>query len=180
MRSLDNEAIRQVIRAAARRLQGDWLVVGGASVALWLDADRRTRDVGIVPFQRGADLLDLYELAADLGLPLETLNAAATLFVHQVEGWTAHAVLVEDGPSARIYRADATLLLLTKLGRLSEQDAADCTAAIHLARAEGLPLDEPRVLGALEELPPATSADVATRRSDLAALLGGESPEPPP
>lgn len=138
--------MREIVRVAAAELPGDWLIVGGAVVALHLDADRTTADVDFVAFDQAAPPYPLYELAHKLGYPIETFNPAATFFVHRIPGWREHTVLLEQGAAGRIFRPDSTLLILSKLDRLSERDLLDCLAAAEVAEE----LDRPWVLEALE------------------------------
>jgi hypothetical protein len=41
-------ALRELMQRVADELDGDWLLVGGGIVALWLDATRVTEDVELV------------------------------------------------------------------------------------------------------------------------------------
>ena len=70
--AFDRAHIEQIVRAIGDRLDGDWLLVGGAAVALWLEPRRLTEDVDIVPLtDTGGERLALMDLANDLGLPID-------------------------------------------------------------------------------------------------------------
>ena len=70
-----------------------------------------------------------------------------------------------EGERGRVYRPNATLFLLLKIGRMSERDLADCkTVLAHES------VDRERVLRALDALE-TTDAGVAARRSELRASL---------
>jgi hypothetical protein len=65
---LDRARLERVVEAIAERLPGDWLLVGGALVALWLEPRRTTEDVDIVGLGGTTDeRLALLRLAAELG-----------------------------------------------------------------------------------------------------------------
>ena len=170
--ALDRARLASIVDAVAERLAGDWLLVGGALVALWLEPRRTTEDVDVVGLggtegERAA----LLGLAADLGLPVEALNSAADYFVRRIDGWREEIVEFRAGARGRVFRPTHTLFLLLKLRRLSEQDLADCAAAVAQARAQGTAIDAARVRAALDALPAADDDALAARRAALAALL---------
>jgi hypothetical protein len=165
---LDRARLEWIVEAVADRLPGDWLLVGGALVALWLEPRRTTEDVDIVGLAgTGDERLALLRLAAELGLSVEALNSAADFFVRRIDGWQDELEPFRSGSRGRIHRPSVTLFLLLKLGRLSEQDLADCLAALARAASEGLRLDAGRVLSALDTLPPTADAELARRRRRL-------------
>jgi hypothetical protein len=165
---LDRNRLQQVVEAVAERLAGDWLLIGGALAALWLEPRRTTEDVDIVGLVGTIDeRLALMRLAAELGLPVEALNSAADFFVRRIDGWRDELELFRAGTKGRIYRPTVTLFLLLKLERLTEHDLADCLAAVARARAERLRFDPGRVLAALDALPPAGAPDLGERRQRL-------------
>jgi hypothetical protein len=165
---LDRTRLQQVVEAVAERLPGDWLLIGGALAALWLEPRRTTEDVDIVGLAGTVDeRLALMRLAAELALPVEALNSAADFFVRRIDGWRDELEPFRTGTRGRIHRPTVTLFLLLKLERLTEHDLADCLAAVARARAERLRFDGGRVLAALDALPPAGASDLAGRRRRL-------------
>jgi len=170
--ALDAARLDAVIQRVADRLRGDWLLVGGALVALWLDARRVTEDVDLVGIQgTGADRLALFALAYDLGLPVEAVNSAAEYFVHRITDWRNHIELFRTGQSGRVFRPDPTLFLLLKMRRLSTRDLEDCLELLRRCRAEALAVDAPRLLTELASLAPADDSALAGRRGRLRAEL---------
>jgi hypothetical protein len=169
---LDQRRLRQAVEGLADRLTGSWLVLGGAAVALWLEPRRVTEDIDIVSIGGGAgDRLALMEAADQLGLPIEAVNSAADFFVHRIRGWEREIEVLHVGARATIYRPNATLLVLLKVGRLSERDLLDCRVAVEHCARERLPLDAPRVLAALDALPPVDDGETTERRRELRVLL---------
>jgi hypothetical protein len=165
---LDRVRLERVVEAVVERLPGDWLLIGGALAALWLEPRRTTEDVDLVGLGGTIDeRLALMTLAGDLGLPVEAINSAADFFVRRIDGWRDELELFRTGARGRIHRPTVTLFLLLKLGRLSGSDLADCLAAVARARAERLRFDPGRVLAALDALPPAGEPDLAQRRRRL-------------
>ncbi|MBI4703232.1 MAG: hypothetical protein HY744_19115 [Deltaproteobacteria bacterium] len=135
---LDRNAIGAVVRAVADRLEGEWLLVGGAFVALCYRPERETEDMDIFALDgAGAARLELLQLAADLGLPVESLNSAADFFVQRIAGWRSQTEPLTSGARGRVLRPPPPLFLLTKLARLSEQAlAATEDGALAARRAE--------------------------------------------
>ncbi|MGH7318502.1 MAG: hypothetical protein ACRELA_02580, partial [Candidatus Rokuibacteriota bacterium] len=165
---LDRARLEEIVDAIVQRLPGDWLLVGGALAALWLEPRRTTEDVDVLGLAGTADeRMSLLRLAAELGLPVEALNSAADFFVRRIEGWREDLELFRHGARGRIYRPTVTLFVLLKLERLSERDLADSLAAVARARAEGLRFDPKRIVAALAALPPVTDPDLVRRRAQL-------------
>jgi hypothetical protein len=170
--ALDHQLDRQRIDAALQlvvdRLPGDWLLIGGALVAMWLEPRRMTEDIDLVAVRgTGAERLDLLGVAGDLALPVEALNSAADFFVERIPNWLAETEPLRQGARGRILRPTPTLFLLLKLGRLSGTDLDDCLAMLGKVSAGRLPLDGPRVLTAIDELPLAADPELERRRDHL-------------
>ena len=103
--------------AVCERLDGEWLLLGGALVALWLEPRRVTEDVDLIGLRGTADeRYALMELATELGLPVEAVNSAADFFVRRIPDWRAELVELRRGAGATVYRPSVTLFLLLKLG----------------------------------------------------------------
>lgn len=167
MSELDRQQLETVIAAAGERLEGSWLLIGGALVALWLEPRRITEDLDLIGIEGHAD--ERYRLmlfAESLQLPVEAVNSAADFFVRRIPGWEKEIELFRAGTQGKIYRPSPTLFLLLKMGRLSEEDLADCEALLERCRAEALPVDTARVLTALDALPRA-DGELAARRARL-------------
>ena len=140
---------------------------------MWFAESRTTENVDLVGLRGTAEeRYALMDLALECGLPIEALNSAADYFVRRIEGWRDHLEVLVRGPRATIYRPDATLFLVLKIGRLTESDLDDCAALIAFAERERLDVDRPRVLMALDALPPAENHELAERRMRVARALG--------
>jgi len=174
--ALGHARIDDVVQAVADRLPGDWLLVGGGLVALWLSPRRVTEDVDLVGIEgTGAERLALLGLAIDLNLPVEALNSAADFFVHRIPDWNQQIELFRQGARGRIFRPSPTLFLLLKLRRLSGQDLSDCQDLLARAVADNLSLDVARIEIALAELPATDDSALRDRRARLRKMLPGRS-----
>jgi hypothetical protein len=169
---LDAARLELIVQAVADRLPGDWLLVGGALVALWLDGRRVTEDVDLVGLEEtGASRLTLLGLAADLGLPVEALNSTADFFVARIPDWRDHLVPFRTGRTGRIFRPSPTLFLLLKLSRLSTRDLDDCLELAERVARDQLPVDVDRVRTALAGLRPVDDTALLARRQRFAEAL---------
>jgi hypothetical protein len=170
---LDRTRIEQVLDAACERLSGDFVLVGGALVAVWLEPRRVTEDIDLVGVSGSAsERFALMELAEGLGLPIEAVNSAADFFLFRIDGWLDQLELLRSGRKAKIFRPSPTLFLLLKIGRLSEQDLDDCLALLAKVDAEGLALDRSRVRRALDALGPTEDPAQSARRGRLGTAVG--------
>lgn len=166
--TLDRDRLDAIVTAVCDRLEGDWLLIGGAIAALWFEPRRTTEDVDILGVAgKASDRFALFALADSLGIPIESMNSAADFFVQRIPDWQSQMVLFRSGPKGRVFRPTATLFLLLKLGRLDERDLDDCRALITF----GETFDRPRVSAALDALPAPADADVAARRLELRELI---------
>ena len=52
---LGRQRIDEILATAAGRLQGEWLLVGGALVALWLEPRRVAEDIDLVSLSGSSD-----------------------------------------------------------------------------------------------------------------------------
>lgn len=153
-------------------LEGDWLLIGGAYVALWSDPRRTTEDIDLVGLEKSQDQrLRLMQFADDAGLPVETVNSAADFLVRRIDGWEDEIEIFRQGARTRIYRPKATLFLLLKIHRLSEQDLDDCLAVLAKARGESEHVDTGRVLRVLDSLGEPRDAEIRDRRARLREIL---------
>jgi hypothetical protein len=169
---LNRKRLDEIVRVLGDRLDGDWVLVGGALAAIWLEPRRVTEDIDIISLSGGSGgRLELMEVAEDLGLPIEAVNSAADFFLERIPGWRDQLEVLLKGSRATIYRPDPTLFLMLKARRLSEQDLSDCMAMIHKAEEESLSLDRPVLLEFLADLPTTEDEELLGRRIALQARI---------
>lgn len=168
----DKARIEALLAEAARQLEGEWLLVGGAAAAAWFSSARTTEDIDLVGLAgTSAERLALMNLAASAGIPVEAVNSAADFFVRKIDGWRDELVPLVRGSRAAIYRPSATLFVLLKIERLTATDLDDCLALLDHCAATGEPVDRERVLARLASLPATAEAGRQDRRAELEERL---------
>jgi hypothetical protein len=108
-------------RLAARGLEGEIYVVGGAAIAMAFDARRATRDVAAV-FEPKREIYEAAdEVGTELGLPAGWLNDGAKGFLAGSDEQAATALEV---PGLRVLVASPRILLAMKVlaHRIGEDD----------------------------------------------------------
>ncbi len=171
MPTLDRDRLDAIVTSVCDRLEGEWLIIGGAIVALWFAPRRTTEDVDIIGLGgTAAERLSLMQLADSLGLPVESMNSAADFFVHRIADWRDQLVLFRKGAKGAVFRPSATLFLLLKVRRLDERDLEDCRGVI----ASGEAFDRGRIAMEIAALPAAADEEVARRRDELRRLVSPE------
>jgi hypothetical protein len=104
-------------------------------------------------------------------MPVEAVNSAADYFVHRIPDWHRHVTPFLAGKASTIFRPDATLFLLLKVDRMSEQDFEDCRLLLEHCAREGTELDVPRVLAAATASRQESQPGAGNRRRQLSELL---------
>lgn len=164
----DRSRIEDFLRLAGERLDGEWLLVGGAAAAAWFAPTRTTEDIDLIGLGGSpAERLALMELAASAALPVEAVNSAADFFIRRIPNWRDRMIELHRGTRSTIYRPDATLFLLLKITRLSEVDLSDCLALV----GHGDRIDAAVVRAALDALPSTEDTALRARRDALRAQL---------
>jgi hypothetical protein len=152
VKALDQKTLALFLEKAGESLSGDWVLIGGTVLPLLGVDHRSTTDIdliGLHPAEQ-AQTLALMELAAQLGLPIETINQAGSFFLSRIPDFEKELVLLHHGQSAQIFRPNATLYLLLKIRRMSVSDLQDCEQWLKWTTQKGEPIDRARVLSAIE------------------------------
>lgn len=126
--------LQKFIKLALKNLEGEWLLLGGMVLpALGVD-HRVTMDIDFVGLSRKerSQSLELMKLTEKLGLPVESINQAADVFLDRIEGFRSRLVLLAEAKNCKIFRPDASLYLVLKIGRMSESDFSDCVEWLRL------------------------------------------------
>ena len=178
MTSIDHTLLMRFVTLAVERLEGDWVVLGGTVLPLLGIEHRVTLDIDVAGPQTAGnrDLLTLMGIADELGLPVETINQAATFFLHRVPDWANLLVPVQTGAKARVLRPNATLFMLLKLERLSEADLSDCLQMLGFAKRTGEVVDAARLKLTVErQVAAGCGPERLTRLGTLGDALDRES-----
>lgn len=165
---LRRDAIRGFLTSAAEDLQGDWVLLGGALVALLFDPERGTEDIDLVALHPDQESrVRLMDAAARAGLGVETVNSAADFFLRRIDGWENDLLPMVTLGGLTVWRPGPRLFVRLKAGRMTERDLADCLLALE---AEGAGLDWSETLAWLRDLDSETR-EVSARRQALVARI---------
>lgn len=168
----DRSRVQALLELAGERLEGEWLLIGGGAAAAWFAPGRTTEDLDLIGLGgTQAERFALMELAAAAAIPIEAVNSAADFFVRRIDGWRDQMIELHRGSRATIYRPNATLFLLLKIGRLSAVDLDDCVALLEHVDQSREPVDRGRVREQLEVLPASDDPALQQRRAHLSAVL---------
>ena len=171
-RALDTSAVLALLDLAEQRLEGEWLLVGGALAGVWFSPERMTEDVDLIGLAgTNAERLALMDLANTLGLPIEAVNSAADYFVRKTPGWREELEVLRRTERLTILRPTPTFFVVLKLGRLTEQDLDDCLRLLDFAVRDGLTVDRGRLRAAIDALPATSDEPLRARRSALREAL---------
>lgn len=126
-------------RLAARDIEGEMYVVGGAAIALAFDSRRSTADIDAVFEPKTAIYEAAGELADERGLPDGWLNDAVKGFI---AGADPDAPLVLEVPGLRVSTASPRILLAMKVlsHRVGEDedDVRLLAGELHLSAADDI------------------------------------------
>src|SRR5258707_8577201 len=94
----DRARVEAFLALAAERVDGEWLLIGGAAAAAWFAPGRTTEDLDLIGLGgTQAERFALMELAAEAGIPIEAVNSAADFFVRRIPGWRDELVVLVRG-----------------------------------------------------------------------------------
>jgi hypothetical protein len=128
MKAMNSKKLRQFLKLAGEKLTGHWVLMGGAVLPA-LNVDYRvTTDIDIVGLNNPSqtDTLKLMDLAAELDLPIESINQAGAYFLFKISNYSNHLILLHSGKNATLFRPDIFLYFQLKITRLTETDLSDC------------------------------------------------------
>jgi hypothetical protein len=137
--NLNSQSLARFLDLAVKKLQGEWLLVGGTLLpAVGLDV-RTTIDIDLVDInpKGGHQTLELMELADAMGLPVETVNGAAAFFVRKAGYKRSDLLPLRKSPHAVIYRPSVRLYWKLKASRLTESDLLDCQHYYNYSLTQG-------------------------------------------
>ncbi|OGQ37142.1 MAG: hypothetical protein A3F16_01690 [Deltaproteobacteria bacterium RIFCSPHIGHO2_12_FULL_43_9] len=147
MKDLDKKTLEKFIKLIGDKLEGNWVIIGGAMLLYLGVSDRVTYDIDIIapPESDRGQTLKLFEITEKLGLEVGTINQAAAFFLNKIKDWEKSIVLIHGGKNANVYRPNSTLYILTKLSRLSESDYGDCIAMLTYAKKNREPVEKTKI-----------------------------------
>jgi hypothetical protein len=125
------KVVDRFIDLVLKELKGEWVIVGGVVPYLLGSSERPTLDIDIAgPDEASqADTLKLMDIAETLGLPVESINQAASFFLKRIPDWQKQLVLIRSNQHCKVFRPSIELYFALKLQRGSESDIADLMSA---------------------------------------------------
>jgi len=152
MKTLDSKLLNKFLKTLGERLTGDWVLIGGTVLPALGETFRSTTDIDLVGLGSGemAQTLALMELAEALGLPVESINQAGSLFLNKISDFKEHLVVLHHGSRSNVFRPDGTLYLLLKVRRLSESDLTDCEEWLKWCKKNKETVEVKRVISAVQ------------------------------
>jgi hypothetical protein len=127
MTTITQNLILQFIDLALSELTGEWIIIGGAVPHLLGSGERPTLDIDLAGPDSAtqADTLKLMAIAEKLGLPIESINQAASFFLKRIPDWQSNLVIIRSNTKCKIFRPNIELFFKLKLQRASESDVLD-------------------------------------------------------
>lgn len=128
MKTINSELLQKFLRLAGDRLSGNWVILGGTVLLLKGLNYRVTNDIDLSGPKTATQeqLIILFGIAQELGLPVESINQAGSFFLHKIKNWKNHVIKVHSGKKATFFCPTAFLFIRLKMQRLSETDLSDC------------------------------------------------------
>lgn len=155
MNQFDSKLLKNFLKLAGETLSGNWVLLGGTVLPALGVEHRTTTDIDFVGLSEKEKLqqIRVMQIAEDLGLAVESINAAASYFFSKAKPQKEDLVCLHQGKSATIFRPSATFYILLKLQRFSESDQLDCVEMLKYALSQNEKVDKIRVKNAvLQEL----------------------------
>lgn len=138
------EQYQKFLKAVVDDIEGDWVLVGGALIAILNPHSRATADIDLCPIGELSNerRIHMMKLAESADLSLESLNPSADFFLRQIPQWTSSIVVFIKGKKGTLYRPSLELYIKLKVSRLSESDVTDCLAFIEWHRGQKISYDK--------------------------------------
>lgn len=174
MTPLDSKLLKKLLDAAVKKLDGEWILLGGTLLPALGVETRPTVDVDLVCLQKSSNEqnLKLMALAESLDLPVETINQAAAYFLNKTGYNRDDLIVLKKSRRATLFRPTVSLFWKLKIPRLSESDMSDCIHYLKFCRDRGETLKitalKKLIERALHECP---TADRAARLTELMRCL---------
>ncbi|HEY1079697.1 MAG TPA: hypothetical protein VGE46_06350 [Bdellovibrio sp.] len=149
------------VNSVADTMEGDWVLVGGALIAILLPGTRVTADIDLCPIGELTNerRIELMRLAQASGLSLEAINPSADFFLRQIPNWKSSLVIFKAGKKGNLYRPSLDLYIQMKCSRLSESDLSDCLAFIEWHKTQNIIYDKAIIENLLKDQKNITSSD---------------------
>ena len=150
---INSKQYSEFLKSVVNDLEGDWLVIGGALLAIIQTESRATVDIDLCPIgEMNNELrLSLMTVAQNAGLTIESINPAADFFLKQIPNWKSAIVLFLKGSKGSLYRPSFELYIKLKIERLSETDILDCILYYEWNIKNNLPIDTEEIFKLIDQ-----------------------------
>ncbi|MCM0607108.1 MAG: hypothetical protein KA715_13545 [Xanthomonadaceae bacterium] len=136
MKTLNAKLLEQFLNLVIKKLEGEWVLLGGTLIPALGIEYRQTVDIDFVPAgeMTNKTSLELMGLAEKLGIAVESINASAGFFLKKIPDFSERLVSLKKSKSCTIYRPTLDLYLELKLNRASPTDLTDCIQLIQYCK----------------------------------------------
>lgn len=140
---ISQDQYRKFLEAVTNDIEGDWVLVGGALMAVLIPNSRATADIDLCPIGELTNerRISLMRLAQKSHLSIEAINPSADFFLRQIPQWQASLILFIKGAKGNLYRPSLELYIKMKTERATESDISDCIAFWQWHKDNGLDYD---------------------------------------
>lgn len=130
--------MEKFFKITQKKLKGEWVLLGGSVLPAMGAHHRDTVDIDFMPIGDLSiqDQLRLFEVSEEIGLPIEAINSAASIFLHRIKNFKSELVPLAQSKQLTIYRPSLKLLIQLKMNRLSDSDLQDCIKMASLISKE--------------------------------------------
>lgn len=153
MKPLTPEIIKKFVELARERLEGEWVIIGGALLPILNISNRATIDIDLIGPQKDqiSEQLGMLKLSEELEIPIESINQAASMFLLRIPNWKDMLVELAVGIKMVLFRPNSTLFILLKISRLSEIDFEDCLNFLVFAKKNNEDIDKKKLDAAIKK-----------------------------
>jgi len=124
---IDKTVVEKFAKEALKKLEGRFVIIGGAALSLVDAFQRVTMDIDCIALDDdGSQTVALMEIAETMGLPVESINQAGVYFLQKIPHYEEELISVFKNKRCEILRPNLKLYLDLKTNRLTDSDLSDC------------------------------------------------------
>tara|TARA_Y100000590_G_scaffold458480_1_gene613293 strand:- start:1182 stop:1709 length:528 start_codon:yes stop_codon:yes gene_type:complete len=126
---IKSELMNLFLKEAEKKLEGEFILIGGALLPALGIETRVTTDIDIIRVKETSDhqyLMHAFKIAEKLGFPPEAINFAAEFFFQKQKAKKNELILFYKKGKFILYRPSCFLYFRLKVVRLSPSDLIDC------------------------------------------------------
>lgn len=145
---ISQDQYKKFLEAVIDHIEGDWVLVGGALIAVLIPNARVTVDIDLCPVGELTNerRIQLMKLAQASDLSIEAINPSADFFLRQIPHWQSSLVPFLKGHAGTLFRPSLHLYIQMKCERATESDISDCLLFIDWHRSNNISLETEKPL----------------------------------